>query len=448
MLLTLVPTACRRAFLVTLVACWAAAPDVAAAPIQGSGQDIGQGRRILFVRGGAGSGGFLEGGADEQLCDIDDFSVSSGNHGFGELAELLRGDGWVVEQVVEPDSPELPVRLAHLDLGQISVLVMGSNNATYTPADVALLSRFVWSGGGVLLISDANWGSGWGDAPSSDQGFCSTFDMVVNQDRGTYVLRRSSGDFVIGGVDQGTHPILVGVDGLLGTDDDVDTIDGEGVSPLTVTSLLPTVDPKVLVRAKGTIRLNDNPNGGSTRNSGVDDGALVAATFGAGRVAGHFDRNTFFNQNGAGTSLHRFDNSKYARSLFKWLAGPLVQEFGQGKLSSAGDRPLLGARGASSQSAGLFEVVVHEAVPDRVGLFIHGSGFADRPFQGGSLFVSRLRRLPPLQVDLMGKAVQSFPVESVLVGTRRYFQFWYRDHDDPAGFGSGLSNALRVAFVP
>src|SRR5207302_9000318 len=45
------------------------------------------------------------------------------------------------------------------------------------------------------------------------------------------------------------------------------------------------------------------------------------AEAGLGRVAIHFDRNTFFNANGAGTSLHRFDNARYAKNLFEWLAG-------------------------------------------------------------------------------------------------------------------------------
>jgi len=40
----------------------------------------------------------------------------------------------------------------------------------------------------------------------------------------------------------------------------------------------------------------------------------------AGRIAGHFDRNTFFNTNGAGTDITRFDNLQYALNLFAWLA--------------------------------------------------------------------------------------------------------------------------------
>ena len=37
--------------------------------------------RVLFIRGGSGTGGFLEGGADEQLSDIHDTSTAPGNHG-------------------------------------------------------------------------------------------------------------------------------------------------------------------------------------------------------------------------------------------------------------------------------------------------------------------------------------------------------------------------------
>ncbi|MFT4546272.1 MAG: hypothetical protein ACI8XO_003561 [Verrucomicrobiales bacterium] len=47
----------------------------------------------------------------------------------------------------------------------------------------------------------------------------------------------------------------------------------------------------------------------------------MVATFGSGRVAGHYDRNTFFNANGADTDINRLDNEAYSRNLFNWLAG-------------------------------------------------------------------------------------------------------------------------------
>ena len=67
----------------------------------GSPLSTQQGERVVFIRGGSGTGGFLEGGSDEQLSDINNFSTSGGNHGFGQLAQLLTADGFVVEQVIE-----------------------------------------------------------------------------------------------------------------------------------------------------------------------------------------------------------------------------------------------------------------------------------------------------------------------------------------------------------
>ncbi|MEN0050532.1 MAG: T9SS type A sorting domain-containing protein, partial [Bacteroidota bacterium] len=37
--------------------------------------------------------------------------------------------------------------------------------------------------------------------------------------------------------------------------------------------------------------------------------------------AGHFDRNTFFNLNGAGTNINRLSNMQYAKNLINWLTG-------------------------------------------------------------------------------------------------------------------------------
>ena len=272
--------------------------------------------RVLFIRGGFGTGGFLEGGANEQLSDIKDFSTDPGNHGFGELNLLLRSLKYTVSQVIEgPFDNNTPIDLAALPLSDYDIVVFGSNNADYDAESAQLLADWVCSGGAALFISDANWGQDWGDAPSSDQTFLDHFDLIMNQDKGTYVLSGSAGDFLVPG-----HAILAGSDGTPGSSDDINAFDGEGVSPLTVTHQLPGADPQVVVRAKGQMKLNDAPGSGTTVNVGPDDGSLVTLEFGLGRVAGHFDRNTFFNENGAGTSLHLNDNTQYATNLFAWLA--------------------------------------------------------------------------------------------------------------------------------
>jgi hypothetical protein len=413
-------------------------------------QGTGGSRRILFIRGGSGTGGLGVPNSDDQLSDLFDFSTAAGNHGFGELGALLTADGFVVEQMIEgPISNPAPVDLASLPIAQYSVIVFGSNNASYSASAALLVRHFVEAGGGALFISDSNWGLDYGYAPSSDQTFLDRLDLVMNQDYGTYTLSRAAGDFVINGVDMGTHPILAGPDGIVGTADDVNEFDGEGVSPATVTHLLPGVNPFVLAKAKDLIHVNDSSSSGSFRPPTRDDGALVVAQVGAGRIACTFDRNTFFNTNGQGTSLARYDNRQYAHNLFAWLAGPLVRTYGAGKVNSLGLVAEMGWSGNSSASSANFVVQCTGAVPGNLGLAFYGPSFAQTPFMGGELLVSgMLVRLPAQVIDPNGGVSYRFAIPAGFVGAARYFQFWYRDPFDPAGFGVGLSNGLRACFTP
>jgi len=272
------------------------------------------GHNVLFVRGADRSGGFLEAGNDagrtEQLADIFNTSTSGGNHGWAELRMALEEDGFVVDQITEQaendsgPSEGIAIAFDEMDLDGYDVIVMGSNNAVYDTAQIDALEAWIRSGGGALFISDANFGSDWADAPDSDQQFLDRFGVVMNQDNGTYVLRRSSDDF-----NRPDHPILAGVDAF----------DGEGVSPIVVDNTA-----EVFARAKNATRVNeppfDNRNRGQTRSVTDADGALVVLEPDRGRIAGHFDRNTFFNKHGAGTDITRFDNLTYAINLFTWLA--------------------------------------------------------------------------------------------------------------------------------
>jgi len=278
---------------------------------------------ILFVRGADRSGGFLEANNDaertEQLADLTNQSTAGGNHGWFELAAALEAEGYTLVQMPEPLEPDAPptgqttgapLGFASMDLEQFDAIVLGSNNASYPPEQADAIEVYVRSGGGVLFISDANFGSDWNDAPDSDQYFLDRFGWVMQQDQGTYILRRSDGDFL-----QPSHPILEGVDAF----------DGEGVSPVVIpeTDSVPGVTSTIVVRAKPgqQTRNNDNTGAGSSRPTGDRDATLAVATVDAGRIAAHFDRNTFFNLNGAGTSIRRFDNRAYALNLFAWLTG-------------------------------------------------------------------------------------------------------------------------------
>ena len=87
----------------------------------------------------------------------------------------------------------------------------------------------------------------------------------------------------------------------------------------------------VQVKSGQQIRLNNATTGncqGSSRVSDSNDAVVIAATVGDGKVLGHFDRNTFFNANGAGTNINRFDNMQLALNMFDWLAEDNIQTFG------------------------------------------------------------------------------------------------------------------------
>jgi hypothetical protein len=282
--------------------------------------------RVLFIRGADRSGGFLEASNDtqrtEQLSDIFNTSTASGNHGWNTFRITLENAGYTVGQITETaDTPSgasagIAIDFTTFDLDSWDVLVFGSNNATYSAASVDAVETWIRKrGGAALFISDANFGGSWNDAPDSDQPFLNRFGLIVNQDEGTYSLLRSSGDFTAP-----THPVLT----------NVNQFDGEGVSPY-VLNVLPTHPGTTLTKlavAKSNTRNNNGTNPGNnfqgnSRPVTANDASLVAIESGYGRVVGHFDRNTFFNINGAGTNITRFDNAPFAVNLINWLSGQL-----------------------------------------------------------------------------------------------------------------------------
>lgn len=264
---------------------------------------------ILFIKGGSGTGGFLEGGSDHHLCSIDDYDTWSGNHGWGTLADALRDEGFILKEISEGAAENnTPVDLLGMDLTNYAVIVFGSNNTTYSSEMVDALEKYVKEGGSALFISDANFGSDWHVAPDSDQLFLDRFGWTMNQDGGTYTL--DTDDFA-----EPTHPILT----------DIDAFKGEGVSPITISdNKVPGVTTTILVPVPSNqqVHRNNSTGSGMTTESNPNDAVLVVASVGAGKIAGHYDRNTFFNVNGAGTDITEHDNLSYAIRLFRWLAEP------------------------------------------------------------------------------------------------------------------------------
>ena len=286
-------------------------------------------KRVLFVIGGSNTAAGRDSGTiaerDEHRSEITNHTTATGNHGWGQLATALNGAGFLTEQIAEGDGAATgawntgaPLAFDTMDLTPYAAIVLGSNNASYAPAQVDAIEAYVRSGGGLLLVSDSNFGAVWNgtanttwrDASNSDQQFADRFGLRMNQDRGTYEVTRSSANFLVP-----AHPLLAGVDG----------IHGEGVTPVSLGTPVAGVHAQIIVRvpAQYTLRENlppfDNAGLGDTRNSTAADGVVAIALAGSGRVVGHFDRNTFFNDGGGGSDIHRSDNLQYALNLFGWL---------------------------------------------------------------------------------------------------------------------------------
>ena len=252
---------------------------------------------VLFVRGAEGTGGLLVGGDPIHLSDIDD---TADTPGFGSFAELLRGDGFEVEQVIE--GPE-GVDFAGGALDGVDVLVLGSNNAEYDQADIDAVTSFVRAGGGLLAFNDANYSTdSFSDAPSSDNGFLAPFDLRINQDDGTAATAEADDTWATG------HPVLEGVDSLVWF----------GAGAVTVSDDDPSVTPLILVPMTGDV-MEDAEAEVSRPPDPDTDAAVAVVEFGGGRVAAVLDRDVFFN--GGSASLDTGSNEVFAANLIEWLAG-------------------------------------------------------------------------------------------------------------------------------
>lgn len=262
--------------------------------------------RVLFVRGANATGGFGVAGTDpertEHLSDVNDHSISSSNYGWGQLRGLLESEGFVVEQRIEP------VALETSNLPQYSVVVMGSNNATYAPASVDALEAFIRGRGGVLFIGDMRFGPNATAAAASDNFFLSRFGISMHQGLGTYELTRNP-DFLIP-----NHPAWFSVDTVKG----VPAAPGDIVSPARVGTVPAGVTLEILARAEGNVQ----DIAGNVRAADQNDVAALAGTVQGGRFLVFYDRDAFVNEKltTSASSIVAADDLDLAVNLFDWLA--------------------------------------------------------------------------------------------------------------------------------
>ena len=151
----------------------------------------------------------------------------------------------------------------------------------------------------------------------------------------------------------------------------------------------------------------------------------------------------------------------YAR---RFASTPTPQIYCSGKINSQGCMPWIDYNGSpSATSSSSFTISSTNVLNQKLGLLLYGYGSSFTPFQGAQICVAPpLKRTPTITSggstgtqDCSGVLAMDFNariqsgVDAGLVpGATISARWYYRDPHDPAGFSTGLSNALRFAICP
>jgi hypothetical protein len=124
--------------------------------------------------------------------------------------------------------------------------------------------------------------------------------------------------------------------------------------------------------------------------------------------------------------------------------------FGQGKVTSIGTTPVLQLVGLASASSGSATFDVSGGLPNAAGSFGWSNGPVASPYLGGTWYLHvPVHRMPGIvHLGASGETIWTTAVVPAMVGETRIFQFWFRDAAHPDGTRAGLTNAVKVAFVP
>lgn len=138
-----------------------------------------------------------------------------------------------------------------------------------------------------------------------------------------------------------------------------------------------------------------------------------------------------------------------------------VSRYCTGKLNSQGCTPKIAGSGLpSTTSPSPFMITASLLVPGKPSLLLYGYNPNVQPFQGGSLCMGSPLHRVGVQTSAGSGAcggtcaydfnlrIQSGADPMLSPGAFAYAQWWQRDPNDPAGFGSGLTNALRFGIAP
>jgi hypothetical protein len=153
------------------------------------------------------------------------------------------------------------------------------------------------------------------------------------------------------------------------------------------------------------------------------------------------------------------DTDVYLRRFVE-TSGP--HAFGTPKVNSHGCSPHIAWSGTPSEtSASAFTISASNVLDQKAGMLFYGYGTRFVPFQGGTMYVVAPHRTAiqfsggvtsprctgAFAYDFNAR-IQSHVDPMLVAGRTITAQYYYRDPPDPAGFGSGLSDAMRFTICP
>jgi len=196
------------------------------------------------------------------------------------------------------------------------------------------------------------------------------------------------------------------------------------------------------------------------------DGTPVAAEFAASEAGLRAERPALTGDPASGAVWLGYDvwngsESDVHARRFQETAGPQI--YCTAKVNSQGCTPAIGVSGSPSLSSGApFTIAATNVLNQKFGLLVYGFGSQFVPFQGGTLCVTGPRRAGSqfsggttggpnctgtFAFDFNAHVLSGVDL-ALVPGVTVSAQWYYRDPPDPAGFGSGLTDAARFTVCP
>lgn len=258
-------------------------------------------QKVLYLYGDVAADGTVPSGEAEPFHQMR--LSDTGPHGLSKFRRTLEQAGFRPVERYDADTT-----LSRSLLDEYAVVILGSNQHRFDEAEREAVGEWVTDGGGLLAWSDSAFGGDFRQVgvcnpagSQSNNDLTEQFGLSFLRDNGggNYRVRRYTEDHFLNADDRTGGVVFR----------------GEGVSAIRVS-------PPATMLA----RLQSGGLGGEIAVCPQDapyrpgrDAALAVATVGEGRVAGTFDRNTFWN-GGAGTDITEADNREYAQRLVRWCA--------------------------------------------------------------------------------------------------------------------------------